>query len=283
MKQLGMLRLLATIVGTCQAATRVPSAAATAAQHAPADPSIDWESFGFSLNGVRTDNMWLDTVDVDSGGSTYSTDDTCVVPNGKLELDPACTVLNYGQALFEGMKAFRRSDGNIALFRPERNGLRMKMGAERLLLPPVPVDTFVEASDAVVRANARWIPPFGKGALYLPPLLFGSGSGLGVKPSSECTFCIYCSPVGNYFKGSLMAIRLQAVKGYSRAAPGGSGGVKASGNYAPAFLVQREVRRRGYDEALFLDATRYVVHCVSWKCLVQSHSISCCCLKTRTD
>lgn len=136
-------------------------------------------------------------------------------------------------------------DESIAIFRPERNALRMQQGARRFLLPPVPTDTFVEAADAVVRANDRWVPPFGKGALYLRPLLMGTGENLGVKPSWESTFCIYCSPVGNYFKGGLKAIRLKAVKGFSRAAMGGSGAVKASGNYAPAFMVQRQVRERG--------------------------------------
>ena len=240
----------------CQAASRA------FIEHVQADPTIDWESFGFGLNGVRTDSMWLNKVQVSDDEACYSGESNqCVVPNGLLELDPACTALNYGQALFEGMKAFRRADGTIALFRPERNAIRMKMGAERLLLPPVPIDVFVNAADAVVRSNARWVPPLGKGALYLRPLLFGSGAGLGVGPSNESTFCIYCSPVGNYFKGGLKAISLQAVKGYSRAAPGGSGGIKASGNYAPAFLVQQQVRQRGYDEALFLDATRYGLTC----------------------
>jgi branched-chain amino acid aminotransferase len=175
---------------------------------------------------------------------------------GYLQISPTATVLNYGQALFEGMKAFRRVDGSIAMFRPERNALRMQQGARRFLLPPVPTDIFVQAADAVVRANARWVPPFGKGALYLRPLLMGTGEDLGVKPSWESTFCIYCSPVGNYFKGGLKAIRLQAVKGFSRAAVGGAGAVKASGNYAPAFMVQRQVRERGYDEVLCLDAAR---------------------------
>jgi len=244
--------VLAITVMTCRAAASRRSAKS----HAAADASIDWESFGFSLNGVKTESMWLDTVDATNPNASYSDSiKKCLVKNGKLLLDPACTVLNYGQALFEGMKAFRRADGSIALFRPERNAMRMKNGAERLLMPPVPIETFVNAADKVVRANAKWVPPLGKGALYLRPLLFGSGAGLGVAPSTECTFCIYCSPVGNYFKAGLKAINLQAVKGYSRAAPGGAGGVKASGNYAPAFLVQREVKSRGYDEALFLDAT----------------------------
>ncbi|KAL3941526.1 MAG: hypothetical protein SGARI_000573 [Bacillariaceae sp.] len=169
-------------------------------------------------------------------------------------MSPAATVLNYGQALFEGMKAFRQIDGSIALFRPERNALRMQSGAKRFLLPPVPTDVFVSAADSVVRANARWIPPFGKGALYLRPILMGTGEDLGVKPSWESTFCIYCSPVGNYFKGGLKAIRLQAVRDFSRAAQGGAGHVKASGNYAPAFLAQRAVKSRGFDDVLCLDA-----------------------------
>jgi branched-chain amino acid aminotransferase len=106
----------------------------------------------------------------------------------------------------------------------------------------------------VVRGNAKWVPPYKKGALYLRPLLMGTGAGLGVKPSVESTFMIYCSPVGNYFKSGLTTIRLQAVRGFSRAAPGGSGSIKASGNYAPAFLVQKQVRERGFDEMLCLDA-----------------------------
>ena len=225
-------------------------------EHPAPEANVDWDSFGFGLNGVRTDKMWVDTVPVDNqGNAEYSkVCENCLSPMGTLQLSPTATVLNYGQALFEGMKAFRRMDGSIAMFRPERNALRMQQGAARFLLPAVPTDVFVEAADAVVRANARWVPPFGKGALYLRPLLMGTGEGLGVKPSSESTFCIFCSPVGNYFKGGLKAIRLQAIRGFSRAAPGGSGAVKASGNYAPAFLVQKGVKLRGFDEVLCLDA-----------------------------
>lgn len=235
---------------------------AVAASPAHANPraNVDWESFGFGLNDVRTDKMWLDRVTVEvgkenEGASAYSSsEDECLVPLGNLELSPTATVLNYGQALFEGLKACRREDGSIAIFRPEKNGERMAKGAARFFLPPIPSDVFVGAVDSVVRANAQWVPPHGKGALYLRPLLIGSGEGLGVKPSTESTFCIYCSPVGNYFKGGLKAIRLQAVRGFSRAAPGGAGSIKASGNYAPAFLVQRQVRQRGFDEVLCLDA-----------------------------
>ncbi|CAB9504546.1 Branched-chain amino acid aminotransferase [Seminavis robusta] len=226
-------------------------------QHAPPKDNIDWESFGFGLNNVRTDKMWLDRVSTAGDGDSthYSTDDSqCLVPLGDLQLSPTATVLNYGQALFEGLKACRRPDGSIAIFRPDKNAQRMAQGAERFCMPVVPERTFLHAVDAVVRENAAWVPPHGQGALYLRPLLMGTGEGLGVKPSSESTFCIYASPVGNYFKGGIQAIRLQAVQGFSRAAAGGSGAIKASGNYAPAFAVQRQVKQRGFDEVLCLDA-----------------------------
>ena len=217
--------------------------------------NIDWSSFSFGLNGVETDFMWLDTVSSD--GSSFfafqSTEDR-IVPMGKLRISPVATVLNYGQGLFEGLKAVRRKDGTISIFRPELNAQRMDDGARRFFLPPVPLQVFLAAIDAVVRANAKWVPPFQRGAFYLRPLLMGTGAALGVKPSIEATFCIYGSPVGNYFKGDLKAIQLQAVKGFSRAAPGGSGAVKAIGNYAPAFSAQYSVKQNGFDEVLCLDA-----------------------------
>ncbi len=229
--------------------------------HEDPDPSLDFESFGFSLNGVDTDFMWLDTVNLDptSNSATFSLDpNVCLQPLSALQLHPSSTVLNYGQALFEGLKAFRRKDGSIIIFRPHENAKRLADGARRLLLPVIPTTTFIEALDNVVRSNTKFIPPAGKGALYIRPLLFGSEKSLGVKPSNVATFCIYSSPVGNYFKGALKLIKLQAVRGYSRAARGGSGNIKASGNYASPFLVQRQVRERGFDEALFLDCVRSV-------------------------
>lgn len=241
-------------------AIKATSSATKKGEHPEPKSGVDWESFSFGLNGVRTEKMWLDRVQVEAGKelegpSKYSSSDKkCLVPLGDLTLSPTATVLNYGQALFEGVKASRRADGSIAIFRPEKNAERMAKGAARFLMPTIETDVFIHAVDSVVRANAQWVPPHGKGALYLRPLLMGTGEGLGVKPSIETTFCIFTSPVGNYFKGGLKAISLQAVKGFSRAAPGGSGAIKASGNYAPAFLVQRQVRARGFDEVLCLDA-----------------------------
>jgi branched-chain amino acid aminotransferase len=253
---LSSLFFLVLAMAAC--ATITVSAVTLPKQHLGADANLDWDSFSFGLNGVRTDSMWLNHATVhENGEATYSSSTKeCLTALANLQISPAATVFNYGQSLFEGMKAFRRVDGSIALFRPELNALRMQRGAKRFLSPPVPTDIFVHACEAVVRANAKWVPPVGKGALYLRPLLLGTGAALGVGPSSESTFCIYSSPVGNYFKGGLRAIRLQAVRGFSRAAVGGSGAVKTSGNYAPVFSVQHEVRRRGYDEALCLDASR---------------------------
>jgi branched-chain amino acid aminotransferase len=227
-------------------------------KHADPMEGIDWESFTFSLNGVETDAMWLAKTSYDSNNNNNRfvyDEHCCLKPFGMLHLSPAATVLNYGQGLFEGVKAFRRANGTIVMFRPQVNAERMQQGASRFCLPQVPTHVFVQAADAVVRANARWVPPHNKGALYLRPLLMGTGAALGVNPSVEATFCMYCSPVGNYFKtGVLTAIHLQAVRGYSRASKGGAGSVKAIGNYAPAFQVQAAVKQAGFDEVLCLDA-----------------------------
>jgi len=249
--------VIACLTSSPMATATLPSSANK--RHADPMPGVDWESFNFGLNGVETDAMWVSRTAVEQNGLAVigeydDLEEQCLQRSGKLEISPSATVLNYGQALFEGLKAFRRQDGSIVMFRPEMNAARMQQGACRFLMPSVPTTAFVKACDAVVRANSRWVPPYQKGALYLRPLLMGTGAALGVKPSSETTFCIYCSPVGDYFKAGLKAIRLQAVKGYSRAAPGGSGAIKASGNYAPAFEAQRLVRLRGYDEVLCLDA-----------------------------
>jgi len=155
-------------------------------------------------------------------------------------------MLNYGQGLFEGIKAFRRKNGDICIFRCDKNAKRFRNGASRLMIPPVPEPVFISACESIVATNAEFVPPYGAGALYLRPILFGSGAALGVSPSPKYTFCIYCSPVGNYFKGgvgSILPIRLLAQKTYQRAANKGVGFVKAAGNYAPVFKCQDSVRK----------------------------------------
>lgn len=209
--------------------------------------NIDWDDLGFGIK--KTDYMYIMKCGQDgvfSGGDLF--------PFGNIELSPSAGVLNYGQGLFEGLKAYRRADGRIVLFRPEQNALRLTMGAERMCMPAPSVEQFVEAVKQTVLANKRWIPPFGKGSLYIRPLLLGSGAVLGLAPAPEVTFLIYVSPVGNYFKEGLAPIQLQVETKYHRATPGGTGDVKTIGNYAPVLKVQRSAKVEGFSDVLYLDA-----------------------------
>jgi len=210
-------------------------------------PGVDWESMSFSL--TPTDYMYISTC---KEGETFKKGN--ILPYGPLQLYPSASVLNYGQGLFEGIKAFRTEKNRVVIFRPQENGIRMNAGARRFLMPEVPSDVFLDGLSDVVRKNSHWIPPSGKGALYLRPTLFGSGAGLGVRPSKEYTFSIFVSPVGNYFKGGKASPINLFVTDAHRAAPRGSGDVKAIGNYAPAFAAQKKAKEDGFSEVLFLDA-----------------------------
>ncbi|GFP78867.1 branched-chain-amino-acid aminotransferase 5 chloroplastic, partial [Phtheirospermum japonicum] len=192
---------------------------------------IDWDNLGFGL--TSTDYMYMMKC---SQGEAFSKGE--LQRFGKIELSPSAGVLNYGQGLFEGLKAYRSQDGKILLFRPEENAIRLRMGAERMCMPSPTVEKFLEAVRATVLANERWIPPPGKGSLYIRPLLMGSGAVLGLAPAPEYTFLIYVSPVGNYFKEGLAPINLIVETEMHRATPGGSGGVKTIGNYAPVLKAQ---------------------------------------------
>ncbi|KAM3403232.1 hypothetical protein ACQJBY_006772 [Aegilops geniculata] len=168
---------------------------------------LDWENLGFGL--VQTDYMYTTKC-----GPDGNFDKGGMVPFGPIEMNPASGVLNYGQGLFEGLKAYRKTDGSILLFRPMENAMRMQTGAERMCMPAPPVKQFVDAVKQTVLANKRWVPPTGKGSLYIRPLLVGSGPVLGLAPAPEYTFIIFASPVGNYFK-VLMAQKIAKEKGYS--------------------------------------------------------------------
>lgn len=175
-------------------------------------------------------------------------------PYGPLSLEPAATILNYGQGLFEGMKAFRTEKGRIVMFRPRKNAQRLQDGAQKLLMPRVPSEVFIDACEMVVRENADWVPPTGEGALYLRPMLFGSGADLGVKPSSEYTFLIYVSPVGSYFGPGSGGARMKLCREYQRAAPSGVGHIKCVGNYAQCFGAQQAAKGDGFSDVIYLDA-----------------------------
>jgi branched-chain amino acid aminotransferase len=183
-----------------------------------------------------------------------------LVPFGNISMSPAAGILNYGQGIFEGMKAQRTDAGAIVLFRTESNAARFASGAARMGMPPVPEELFVEATHALVAANAKFVPPAGRGSLYIRPCLMGSGAILGVQAAPEFTFIIYASPVGPYFKGGMSPISLQVADEFHRACIGGSGGVKAIGNYAPGIVPSKRAKESGFSEIIYLDARehRYV-------------------------
>jgi branched-chain amino acid aminotransferase len=210
---------------------------------------IDWDTLTFSVTPTRS--MYLARCPQDGSWKPGE-----LVPYGDITISPAAGVLNYGQGLFEGMKAFRTAEGNIGIFRPGENARRVNTGCRRLCIPEVPEELFLDAIRAVVRDNEDYIPPLGKGALYLRPLVFGSGPVLGVKPAPEYTFLIYVSPVGPYFKEGFSGIHLLVTEEYHRAAQYGTGGVKAIGNYAGGMLPAKLSKAAGYAEVVYLDARR---------------------------
>lgn len=207
---------------------------------------IDWDNLGFSY--IPTDYMYVMKCNQDGNFSKGE-----LRQFGNIELSPSAGVLNYGQGLFEGLKAYRKEDDKILLFRPEENASRMRMGAERMCMPAPTVEQFVEAVKATALANRRWVPPQGKGALYIRPLLMGSGAVLGLAPAPEYTLLIYAAPVGNYFKGGLSPIDLIIEHELHRATPGGTGGVKTIGNYASVLKAQSVAKANGYTDVLYID------------------------------
>ncbi|XP_022775075.1 branched-chain amino acid aminotransferase 2, chloroplastic-like isoform X2 [Durio zibethinus] len=207
---------------------------------------IEWDNLGFGF--IPTDYMYMMKC---TQGGNFSKGE--LQRFGNIELNPSAGVLNYGQGLFEGLKAYRKENSNILLFRPEENALRMRLGAERMCMPAPTVEQFVEAVKETVLANKRWVPPPGKGSLYIRPLLMGSGAVLGVAPAPEYTFLIYVSPVGNYFKEGVAPINLIVEHELHRATPGGTGGVKTIGNYAAVLKAQSAAKAKGYSDVLYLD------------------------------
>lgn len=208
--------------------------------------AIDWDNLGFDIKPA--DRMFV------ARWRQGSWDRGGITDYGPLSLHPAAAVLNYGQGVFEGMKAYRTRDDRIALFRPRRNAERLNQGCRRLCMPEVDPDFFMDALLSTLRENRDCVPPYGKGDLYIRPVLFGSGQVLGVAPAPEYTFAIFMSPVGPYFKGGFRGIRLQVRRDYHRAPRHGTGDVKAIGNYATSLLPRLEVKDQGFQEVIYLDA-----------------------------
>jgi branched-chain amino acid aminotransferase len=210
-----------------------------------------------SFTFTRTDAIYLAGTDEKLAWQSGE-----ILPFQNLSVSPAAAVFSYGQAVFEGMKAFRTSKGEVVLFRPEMNALRFQRSAKRLLMPPYPTEQFVAAVKAVVNANRRWVPPCEGGllapcSLYIRPVLMGSGAVLGVRAAPSYTFFIYVSPAGRYLPGQGHVVVLDE---FHRVPPGGTGEAKAAGNYAGTLLPHEIAVERGFKDALYLDAVenRYI-------------------------
>ncbi len=179
--------------------------------------------------------------------------DAEVIPYGNFQIDPGAAVLHYGQALFEGMKAFRQVNGDLVLFRPEYNCKRLQQGAERLCMEAPPVDLMMAGIREVVKADQSWVPTDRGCALYIRPTLIGTEAFLGVRPSQEYLFYVILSPVSSYYKEGLNPIAIWVEENYIRAAPGGLGATKAGANYAASLLAALEAKKKGYAQVLWLD------------------------------
>lgn len=208
---------------------------------------IDFDNLSFSI--MPADTMYLGKCKADGVW-----DEGSFLPYGDISISPAAGVLNYGQGLFEGMKALRTRGGQVVLFRPAENGKRLGEGARRICMPAFPVEKFVDVIIEIVRRNIDFVPPYGKGSLYVRPCLWGTGAVLGVAPAPEFTFMVYASPVGPYFKTGFKPIKLEITHEYHRAAPKGTGGVKYIGNYASGMLPAKKTKAKGFNECIYLDA-----------------------------
>ena len=183
-----------------------------------------------------------------------------IVPLAPVPVHPGCLALHYGQSVFEGLKAFRGTDGRVRVFRPDRNAARLRDSCRRLCIPPLPDGAFEAAVEAIVRMEHEWIPRGRGEALYVRPLIFAEDAHLQVRPSSSYRLLVFASPVTNYYDRAAGAVSLKAQGRYTRAAPGGVGFAKTGGNYAAALFPASESIAEGFDQALWLDGTehRYV-------------------------
>jgi branched-chain amino acid aminotransferase len=179
-------------------------------------------------------------------------------PYGPFTLDPATSVLHYSQEFFEGLKAYRQDNGSITMFRPDANAARFNSTARRMAMPELPPETFIRALELLVAQDREWVPGGEGNSLYLRPFMIATQRGLGVNhPSSEYLFCVIASPAASYFASGVKPVTVWLSQEYTRAAPGGTGGVKTGGNYAAAFVAQQQAVDRGCDQVVWLDAAEH--------------------------
>ena len=206
---------------------------------------IDWGALGFAYQ--PTDYSYV------SNYKDGKWDEGALTTDHSITLSECAGIFHYCQEVFEGLKAYTTEKGDIVCFRPDQNAKRMANSARRIVMPPFPEDRFVDAVEKVVRANAAWVPPFGSGAtLYIRPLMIATGNVIGVKPADEYQFRILVTPVGAYYKGGVKPVKVQVSK-YDRAAPHGTGNIKAGLNYAMSLLPSVEAHAAGYADNMFLD------------------------------
>ena len=211
--------------------------------------NLDWSSLGFGY--IQTDKRYV------SNYKDGKWDEGGLTEEANVVLNECAGVLQYAQTVFEGLKAYRTEDGHIVTFRPDLNASRMADSARRLEMPVFPEDRFIRAVEQVVAANADYVPPYGSGAtLYIRPYMFGTNPVIGVKPADEYQFRVFATPVGPYFKGGAKPITIR-VCDFDRAAPHGTGHIKAGLNYAMSLHAIVDAHQQGYDENMYLDsATR---------------------------
>ena len=211
--------------------------------------NLDWGNLGFGY--MTTDYRYV------ANYKDGKWDDGALVTDPTVTLNECAGVFQYSQSCFEGLKAYTTEDGHIVCFRPDLNASRMKDSCERLEMPVFPEDRFVDAVEQVVKANAAWVPPFGSGAtLYIRPYMIATNAVIGVKPADEYQFRILVTPVGPYFKGGAKPITIR-VSDFDRAAPHGTGHIKAGLNYAMSLHAIVTAHANGFDENMYLDsATR---------------------------
>ena len=208
--------------------------------------NIDWDNLGFGY--IETDYRYL---------STYKDgkwDEGALITDSNVVLNECAGVFQYAQTIFEGLKAYYTKDGRIVCFRPDLNAIRLDESAERLVMPKLPEGRFIEAVKEVVKANKDFVPPYGHGAsLYVRPYMMGTNSVIGVKPADEYQFRILTTPVGPYFKGGAKPIKIRTTD-FDRAAPNGTGHIKAGLNYAMSLYAITDAHNEGYAENMYLDA-----------------------------
>lgn len=217
-------------------------------QKSPGSAALNWKELGFEF---RPTNSHIRITYKDGAWGEPE-----LVKEPYINLHIGATSLHYGQACFEGLKAFCHQDNNVYIFRPEENAKRMQSSCRRIMMPELATESFVDAVKTVVKDNIEYVPPYGSGgALYIRPLLFGSGPRIGLQPAAEYTFLILVIPVGDYYKGGLAKpVDGLLIENYDRAAPRGVGSAKVAGNYAADLLPNMESKKKGFPIGLYLDA-----------------------------